>query len=81
MVAVGTDDPAGAEGFFAGIDLMAVDVSDDRMPMETDAECKGAIEQKLVKHGAGKAASVAVGEDGFGGVGAADESDAAERMT
>jgi hypothetical protein len=78
LVAVGADDPAGSEGIFAGLDLVAVNAFDDGMPVKTDTEREGAIEQKLVKHGAGKTTSVAVGKDGFGGVGAADEPNAAQ---
>ena len=55
LVAVGTDDPAGTEGFFAGVDLVAVNVFDDGLPVETDTESEGPIEQELVKLRAGRA--------------------------
>jgi hypothetical protein len=46
--------------------------------MKTDAECDGAIEEKLVKDGSTHATAGAYGEDGFGCVGAAEEANAAK---
>jgi hypothetical protein len=80
LVAVCADDPAGSEGIFAGLDLVAVNVFDNGLPVEPDAECDGAIEKKLMQHGAMKAAPIAVGEGGLGGAGAADEANATQRM-
>ncbi len=82
--AVGADDPAGAEGFVIGVDLVVVDGADYGLPVELDTEGGGSVEEELVEESATYAATGDCWEGGFsrgevavrGGV--ADESDATE---
>jgi len=88
LVAVSTDEIAGAEGLVVGVDVGAVgglrDALDGVFPVEADSEAGGAVEQEPVEDSAADTASGACGEGGFGGGGmgggrlVVEEADAAE---
>src|SRR5271170_5131078 len=78
LVAVGTDEEAGAEGLGAGVGagvndgdvVVSCDAADRVLPVEADAEAGGTVEQELVQGGAAYAASGSCGERGLnGGIG------------
>jgi hypothetical protein len=93
LVAVGTDEVAGAKGAAIGVNQVVFaaldDALNDGLPVEADSKGGGAVEQELVESGATDAAAGAGWEGSFGGGvgvriveigggGAADEADAAE---
>ncbi len=82
VVAVGTDEVAGAEGLAVGADEVAggggFDALNGVLPVEADAEAEGAIEKELMEDGAANASAESCGKAGFGGGLLVEEADATE---